>query len=119
VFCRQHSNPPVCQLVEFHLKLNGMYFYILCSHTYLKEAQLPATTKTSKKTSKQRYFKYHNDGTVWAKGYTLNGKPEGYFEWFRKNGTIMRSGYFINGKQTGKWTTYDQQGKVYKVTTMK
>lgn len=31
----------------------------------------------------------------------------------------MRSGYFENGKQVGVWTTYDRDGEVYKVTTMK
>jgi antitoxin component YwqK of YwqJK toxin-antitoxin module len=31
----------------------------------------------------------------------------------------MRSGYFDNGKQTGEGTTYDKNGKVYKVTQMK
>ncbi len=45
-----------------------------------------------------------------------NDTPEGYWEWFRKDGTKMRSGYFKAGKQVGEWTTYDRQGKVYKVT---
>ena len=31
----------------------------------------------------------------------------------------MRSGYFQNGEQTGEWTTYDKNGDVYKITTMK
>ena len=31
----------------------------------------------------------------------------------------MRSGTFENGEQVGEWTTYDQQGKVYKITRMK
>ncbi len=31
----------------------------------------------------------------------------------------MRSGYFENGEQIGVWTTYDKDGEVYKVTTMK
>ena len=71
----------------------------------------------SKKGSpKKKYIKYHNDGTVWAKGTTVNDVPEGYWEWFRKEGTIMRSGYFKEGKQTGEWTTYDRNGKVVKVT---
>lgn len=66
--------------------------------------------------SKKKYIKYHNDGTIWAKGTLVNGKMNGYWEWFRKDGTIMRSGYFKNDKQVGKWTTYDKKGKVYKVT---
>jgi antitoxin component YwqK of YwqJK toxin-antitoxin module len=60
--------------------------------------------------------KYHNDGTIWAKGTMLMGKMEGYGEWFRKDGSKMRSGYFKNSRQSGKWTTYDCKGKVYKVT---
>jgi antitoxin component YwqK of YwqJK toxin-antitoxin module len=69
---------------------------------------------------KKKYIKYHTDGTIWAKGDAMvSGKPEGYFEWFRKDGTRMRSGYFKNGKQTGKWTTYDKKGKVLKITKFK
>ena len=61
----------------------------------------------------------HKDGSVWAKGHTLDGVPTGYWEWFRKDGSKMRSGYFENGEQVGEWTTYDRKGEVYKVTTMK
>jgi antitoxin component YwqK of YwqJK toxin-antitoxin module len=45
--------------------------------------------------------------------------PTGYWDWFRKDGTKMLSGYFQNGEQTGEWTTYDTNGDVYKITTMK
>ena len=62
---------------------------------------------------------YHKDGSLWAKGQSLDGKPTGYWEWFRKDGTKMRTGYFENGVQVGEWTTYDKQGQVYKVTKMK
>ena len=48
-----------------------------------------------------------------------DGKPTGYWEWYRKDGTRMRSGYFENGEQVGEWTTYDKNGRVYKVTTIK
>ena len=50
---------------------------------------------------------------------TADGVLTGYWEWFRKDGTKMRSGYFDDGEQVGEWTTYDKQGKVYKVTQMK
>jgi uncharacterized protein YdhG (YjbR/CyaY superfamily) len=73
----------------------------------------------SKKPTGKNHIKYHNDGTVWAKGKMVNDTPEGYWEWFRKDGVIMRSGYFNKGKQAGEWTTYDKKGKVYKVTKMK
>jgi len=69
--------------------------------------------------SKKDYFKYHNDGSIWAKGTMVDGQPEGYWEWFRKDGSRMRSGYFEKGKQVGEWTTYNKKGKVYKVTLMK
>ncbi len=61
----------------------------------------------------------HQDGTIWAKGQTVDGVPTGYWEWYRKDGTRMRSGSFEAGQQVGQWTTYDQQGRIYKVTTMK
>lgn len=66
-----------------------------------------------------KYVKYHKDGSVWAKGTSLAGDPDGYFEWFRTDGTKMRSGYFRRGKQVGEWTTYDRNGRVVRVTTMK
>ena len=67
----------------------------------------------------QSYTKHHTDGSVWARGHLLNGKPEGYFVWYRKDGTKLRSGNFRRGQQIGKWTTYDQQGNAYKVTLFK
>lgn len=67
------------------------------------------------------YTHYHKDGSVWAKGQMRDGVMAGYWEWFRKgSGLIMRSGSFDEkGQQTGEWTTYDQKGKVFKVTQMK
>ncbi len=61
----------------------------------------------------------HRDGSVWGRGYLRNGKPDGYWEWFRTDGTKMRSGHFKNGQNVGEWITYDHKGKVYKVTTLK
>ena len=72
-----------------------------------------------KKPLKTACIKYHNDGSLWAKGTMVNERPDGYFEWFRKDGTKMRSGYFKAGMQVGEWTTYDKKGKIYKVTRMK
>lgn len=65
------------------------------------------------------HTQFHKDGSVWAKGQTLDGETHGYWEWFRKDGVIMRSGHFCRGEQCGEWTTYDKAGKVYKVTRMK
>ncbi|MBL8904555.1 MAG: hypothetical protein KBF54_14100 [Rhizobiales bacterium] len=72
------------------------------------------------KTSKpQPHVQNHKDGSLWARGQTLDGLATGYWEWFRKDGTRLRSGYFEAGAQVGKWTTYDKKGDVYKVTIMK
>lgn len=65
------------------------------------------------------YRHYHKDGSLWAAGQLSDGKPEGYWEWFRKDGTRLRSGHFMAGDQVGEWTTYDRAGKPYKVTTIK
>src|SRR5258708_4372244 len=56
----------------------------------------------------KNFIKYHNDGTIWAKGKMVDGLPTGYWEWFRKEGTLMRSGYFKDGKQTRECTTSDK-----------
>jgi antitoxin component YwqK of YwqJK toxin-antitoxin module len=65
------------------------------------------------------FEKRHRDGTLWARGQTLDNLPTGYWEWFRKDGTRLRSGHFDAGEQVGEWTTYDRRGAVYKVTRMR
>lgn len=77
---------------------------------------------TPKKTEIIRGFtiKYHANGkTRWSKGKVKGGKPDGYWEWYRPDGTLKRSGTFKDGETVGTWTTYDQKGKVYKVTQKK
>ncbi|GGC29207.1 hypothetical protein GCM10011504_04280 [Siccirubricoccus deserti] len=64
------------------------------------------------------FEKHHKDGSVWARGQTIDGVPTGYWEWFRTNGTRLRSGHFKDGEQVGEWTTYDRDGRPYKVTIM-
>ncbi|RPI41520.1 MAG: hypothetical protein EHM67_08150 [Hyphomicrobiaceae bacterium] len=66
-----------------------------------------------------KYMQRHTDGSLWARGQTIDAIPTGYWEWCRKDGVRLRSGYFKNGEQVGEWTTYDKTGAVYKVTTMK
>ena len=85
------------------------------------ETKKGRTTKnaTGEKDNITKHTHYHKDGSVWGKGSMMGGKMHGYFEWFRKDGTKMRSGYFDKGKQVGKWTTYDQKGRIYKITMMK
>ncbi len=65
---------------------------------------------------KKRFIKNHNDGSLWAKGWTENGKMTGYWEWFRLDGSKMGSGYFKNSKKVGNWTTFDKTGKQVRVT---
>jgi antitoxin component YwqK of YwqJK toxin-antitoxin module len=72
-----------------------------------------------KSPAEKEHIEYHKDGSIWARGPMRAGVPAGYWEWFRKDGTKMRSGTFENGAQTGDWTTYDQAGRVYKVTTIR
>jgi antitoxin component YwqK of YwqJK toxin-antitoxin module len=62
---------------------------------------------------------YHKDGSIWAKGKTLQGVQTGHWQWFRKDGTKLRSGYFDQGEQVGEWITYDKKGEVYKTTQLK
>lgn len=60
-------------------------------------------------------IKYHANGkTIWSKGRIVEGKADGYWEWFRLDGTIKRSGWFELGEPVGEWITYDKSGKVYK-----
>jgi antitoxin component YwqK of YwqJK toxin-antitoxin module len=62
-------------------------------------------------------IKFHANGkTRWSKGKIVDGKPEGYWEWYRLNGTLKRSGYFNKGEPVGEWTTYDKEGNIYKVS---
>lgn len=53
---------------------------------------------------------------MWSKGKVLNGKPEGYWEWYRPDGTKKRSGFFNDGEAVGEWVTYNNSGKIHKVT---
>lgn len=65
-------------------------------------------------------IKYHADGkSIWSKGKIVDGKTEGYWEWYRRDGILKRSGYFERGEAVGDWTTYDEAGNVYKVTRKK
>jgi antitoxin component YwqK of YwqJK toxin-antitoxin module len=65
-------------------------------------------------------IKYHANGnTIWSRGKIVDGKADGYWEWYRLDGTRKRSGYFDMGVSVGEWTTYDKDGIVYKVSTKK
>lgn len=62
-------------------------------------------------------IKYHANGkTRWSKGKIIDGRTDGYWEWYRLDGTLKRSGHFNMGEAVGEWITYDDKGKVYKIT---
>jgi antitoxin component YwqK of YwqJK toxin-antitoxin module len=65
-----------------------------------------------------QHVELHRDGSVRARGPVVDGKPDGYWEWFRLDGTRLRSGHFAGGRQAGEWITYDRAGAPYKVTQM-
>lgn len=65
------------------------------------------------------FEKHHRDGSLWARGQTVDGEMTGYWEFFRKDGTLLRAGHFDRGRQTGDWTTYDRKGAPYKTTRIK
>jgi antitoxin component YwqK of YwqJK toxin-antitoxin module len=73
----------------------------------------------AKKPAAKKHIQYHQDGSIWAIGQTIDGVPTGYWEWFRKDGSKLRSGWFEKGEQAGEWTTYDKKGDVFKVTQIK
>ena len=66
-----------------------------------------------------KYICKYADGTIQSTGQHVDGKMDGYWEWFRKDGTKMRSGSFELDKQVGKWTTYNRGGDVVKKTDYK
>ncbi len=62
-------------------------------------------------------IKYHANGkSRWSKGKIIDGKTDGYWEWYRPDGTLKRSGNFKMGEAVGEWITYDSNGKTYKTT---
>jgi hypothetical protein len=75
--------------------------------------------KTALATSNGSTIVKHRDGSPWAAGKTVAGKPDGFWKWFRLDGSVMRSGTFKKGVQIGEWTTYDRSGRVVKVTQIK
>jgi hypothetical protein len=78
-----------------------------------------AVWKRSSNAAGTPHIIHHKDGSIWAKGSMLGGKMHGYWEFFRKDGSMMRSGSFDREQQVGAWTTYDTNGKAFKVTAMK
>ena len=59
---------------------------------------------------------YYDDGAVRYRGFQLDGRMHGRWEFLRRDGSVMRAGEFDRGKQVGVWTTFDRSGRVVKET---
>ena len=59
---------------------------------------------------------HYDDGGVRYRGFQLDGKMHGAWEFFRKDGSLMRSGKFDGGEQVGVWRTFNRAGRVVKET---
>ena len=57
---------------------------------------------------------HYDDGGVRYRGFQLDGRMHGAWEFFRKDGSVMRSGEFDRGEQIGIWKTFDRKGTVVK-----
>ncbi|MGQ0848885.1 MAG: toxin-antitoxin system YwqK family antitoxin [Actinomycetota bacterium] len=60
---------------------------------------------------------HYANGGVRNRGFVLEGKMHGEWEFFRRDGTLMRAGNFNRGKQIGVWRTFDRNGRVVKETS--
>jgi antitoxin component YwqK of YwqJK toxin-antitoxin module len=60
-------------------------------------------------------IKYGN-GTVKARGQSLDGELHGAWKFFRLDGSLMRSGTFDCGRQVGVWSTFTRDGDLVKST---
>lgn len=67
----------------------------------------------------REHIEYHKDGSVRAKGQSLEGEFARLLGMVPQDGPRLPSGHFERGVQVSEWTTYDQRGEVYKVTRMK
>jgi antitoxin component YwqK of YwqJK toxin-antitoxin module len=59
---------------------------------------------------------YYDDGRVRYRGFQVEGRMDGAWEFFRKDGSVMRRGEFDRGRQVGIWRTFDRAGRVVKET---
>ena len=62
---------------------------------------------------------YYDTGAVRYRGFQLDGRMHGAWEFLRKDGSLMRAGEFEHGEQVGTWRTFDRAGNVVKETDFK
>ena len=55
---------------------------------------------------------YYDDGRVRYRGFQLDGKMHGAWEFLRRDRSLMRAGEFDRGRQVGVWRTYDRAGRL-------
>lgn len=55
---------------------------------------------------------FFKDGTVKAKGKSMNGVMEGKWIFNRENGDLWQVGNFKNGKKHGSWIRYGKTGVI-------
>ena len=59
---------------------------------------------------------YYDTDAVRYRGFQLDGRMHGAWEFLRKDGSLMRAGEFDRGRQVGVWRSFDRAGKVVKET---
>jgi antitoxin component YwqK of YwqJK toxin-antitoxin module len=66
---------------------------------------------------KQGEWWYYNedDGSLSYKGSYVNGKREGYWEFYHENGTgmVVYKGSYVNGIKEGVWEWYHPDGEFW------
>ena len=51
-----------------------------------------------------------SDGSYYAKGYVVNGLPQGVWQFFGKTGELVKFGRYDKGKKEGVWLEGDLTG---------
>lgn len=62
---------------------------------------------------KQGYWEYYyNHGDLGSKGKYINDKMEGYWERYHYNGQLISKGSYVNDKKNGNWDYYNSDGSL-------
>ena len=63
------------------------------------------------KATKKLHKIYHSDGSLWGKGYLVDGVEEGFWVWYWKDGTKFGSGTFLHGKKPESGLDMTKKGR--------
>lgn len=55
---------------------------------------------------------FFKDGTVKAKGTSIEGLMQGEWKFFRESGQLWQVGNFKDNQKHGKWIRYDKEGNL-------